>query len=222
MEDSSENKVSDNKKAVYLTFDDGPSDNTYNILDILDRYKVKATFFVNGKEDDKYKALYKEITDRGSSLGMHSYTHDVKIVYGSLESFAEDTEKIHDYLYNLTGKNITLYRFPGGSSTKNTSNISQYIDYLNVKGYTYYDWNVSSGDAVKEELSAEIIVSNVMNGVKEKNGGIVLLHDSAAKDTTVEALPIIIEKLLNEGYEILPILDTTPPVQHRGNETLGG
>ena len=205
------------EKVVYLTFDDGPSDNTYAILDILDRYNVKATFFVNGKEGSSYEQTYKEIVRRGNSIGMHSYSHVFGEVYESLESFEKDTERLHDFLYALTGEDVKIYRFPGGSSTTTTKNIKQYINYLDSKGYIYYDWNVSSRDAVSTPLSADAIVNNVMSGVNGKDSAIVLMHDSALKDTTVEALPIIIEKLLNEGYAILPIVNTTPPVHHTVN-----
>lgn len=205
------------EKIAYLTFDDGPSENTVNILDILDRYKVKATFFVNGKEGAVNEERYKEIAKRGHSIGLHSYTHNFEQVYESVESFSQDTERIHAYIQNITGVDTCLYRFPGGSSTTRTANILEYIDYIGSIGYKYFDWNVSSGDAAAVSLTAENIVENVMNGVTGHNRVIILMHDSAARDTTVEALPTIIEKLLNEGYEILPIVETTTPVHHTVN-----
>ena len=205
------------EKIAYLTFDDGPSENTYNILDILDRYKIKATFFVNGKEGAASEERYKEIVNRGHSIGMHSYTHDFGQVYESMESFSQDTERIHAYIQNITGVDTHLYRFPGGSSTTRTTHILEYIDYIGTLGYKYFDWNVSSGDAATVSLTADAIVENVMNGVTGHNRVIVLMHDSAARDTTVEALPTIIENLINEGYEILPIVETTTPVHHTVN-----
>lgn len=205
------------EKIAYLTFDDGPSENTVNILDILDRYKVKATFFVNGKEGSTNEERYKEIVNRGHSIGLHSYTHDFGLVYESMESFSQDTENIHAYIQEVTGVDTHLYRFPGGSSTTRTTHMLEYIEYLENNGYKYFDWNVSSGDAVSEPLAADAIVENVMNGVTGHNRVIILMHDSAAKDTTVEALPIIIENLISEGYEILPIVETTTPVHHTVN-----
>lgn len=205
------------EKIAYLTFDDGPSENTYNILDILDRYKVKATFFVNGKEGATSEERYREIVNRGHSIGLHSYTHDFGQVYESMESFSQDTERIHSYIQNITGVDTHLYRFPGGSSTTRTTHMLEYIEYLNSIGYKYFDWNVSSGDASTVSLTADTIVENVMNGVTGHNRVIVLMHDSAARDTTVEALPTIIENLISEGYEILPIVETTTPVHHTVN-----
>lgn len=205
------------EKIAYLTFDDGPSENTYNILDILDRYKVKATFFVNGKEGDASEERYREIVNRGHSIGLHSYTHDFGKVYESMESFSQDTERIHSYIQNITGVDTHLYRFPGGSSTTRTTHMTEYIEYLQSTGYKYFDWNVSSGDAASVSPDAAAIVENVMNGVTGHNRVIVLMHDSAAKNTTVEALPTIIENLISEGYEILPIVETTTPVHHTVN-----
>lgn len=205
------------EKIAYLTFDDGPSENTYNILDILDRYNIKATFFVNGKEGEASEERYKEIAKRGHSIGLHSYTHNFEQVYESVESFSQDTERIHSYIQNITGVDTHLYRFPGGSSTTKTTHILEYIDYLGSIGYKYFDWNVSSGDAASVSLTAQTIVENVMNGVNGHNRVIILMHDSAARDTTVEALPAIIEKLFSEGYEILPIVETTTPVHHTVN-----
>lgn len=205
------------EKIAYLTFDDGPSENTYEILDILDRYKVKATFFVNGKEGEASEERYREIVKRGHSIGLHSYTHDFGQVYESMESFSQDTERIHTYIQNITGVDTHLYRFPGGSSTTRTTHMLEYIDYLESIGYKYFDWNVSSGDASSVALDAQTIVENVMNGVTGHNRVIVLMHDSAARDTTVEALPTIIENLISEGYEILPIVETTTPVHHTVN-----
>lgn len=205
------------EKIAYLTFDDGPSENTGNILDILDKYNVKATFFVNGKEGEVHEERYRQIVERGHSIGLHSYTHNFSQVYESIESFSQDTERIHTYIQTVTGVDTHLYRFPGGSSTTRTTHMQEYIDYIHSNGYEYFDWNVSSGDASSVSMSPEAIVENVMNGVTGKNRIIVLMHDSAAKDTTVEALPIIIENLFNEGYEILPIVETTTPVHHAVN-----
>lgn len=202
------------KNIVYLTFDDGPSSNTLEILSILDKYNIKATFFVNGRIGEDYLPLYKAIVDQGSSLGMHSYSHQFNAIYKSMEDFAADTERIHELLFNLTGQDIHLYRFPGGSSTTTTDNIPEFIEYLKRKGYEYYDWNVSGGDASSNKLKPETIVNNVISEIKENDVSMVLLHDSGSKDSTVEALDEIIKQLKDAGYEILPITDSTTPVQH--------
>ena len=118
----------DGKKLVYLTFDDGPSIYTNEILNILTEYNAKATFFVNGKKGAENEELYKKIISQGSNLGMHSFSHAFEDIYSEDLAFAVDTEKIHEYLNKVTGKDIRIYRFPGGSSTTNTEKIPEYID----------------------------------------------------------------------------------------------
>lgn len=203
-------------RKVYLTFDDGPSRYTGEILDILDQYDVKATFFVVGKESDWAREALQEIVDRGHTLGMHSYSHKYAEIYESVESFSEDLDKIQNYVYDATGVTSTVYRFPGGSSnTISKVDMNDFADYLDTQEIRFFDWNVSSGDAVKGGASVEQLTKNVMGDVVRHKNVIVLMHDAANKRTTVEALPIIIENILAlEDTEILPITDETEPVQH--------
>lgn len=201
---------------VYLTFDDGPSTYTEDILDILDSYDIKATFFVVGKETDSAKAALQDIVARGHTLGMHSYSHKYSEIYQSVEDFAEDFTKLQDYLYEVTGVKSTVYRFPGGSSnTVSKLDMWDFADYLEEQDVRFFDWNISSGDGGKELLTVETLVSNSTADIEKYETSIILLHDSANKRTTVEALPIIIENILAmEDTVILPITDDTEPVQH--------
>lgn len=201
---------------VYLTFDDGPSVYTKEILDILDRYGVKATFFVVGKETDSDKEALQEIVARGHTLGMHSYTHKYADVYESVDAFAQDFMRIQDYLYETTGVKSTVYRFPGGSSnTVSDIDMHEFADYLDVQGVRFFDWNISSGDGGRMLLTVETLVENSTADIEKFETSVILLHDSAAKTTTVEALPIIIENILAlEDTVILPITDDTELVQH--------
>lgn len=201
---------------VYLTFDDGPSIYTDDILEILDRYGVKATFFVVGKESDSEKEALSMIVDGGHTLGMHSYSHKYAELYQSVEDFADDFVKLQDYLYEVTGVESKFYRFPGGSSnTVSDIDMQEFADYLESQGVQFYDWNISSGDAGSIPLSVDTLVQNSLQGIRENSTSIILFHDSADKRTTVEALPTIIEKLLEmEDTVILPITEETVPVQH--------
>lgn len=201
---------------VYLTFDDGPSIYTDQILDILDEYDVKATFFVVGKETETAAEAMKEIVARGHTLGMHSYSHKYTEVYASMESFEEDFTKIHDLLYDTTGVESTVYRFPGGSSnTISRIDMSDFAEYLDTQGVRFFDWNVSSGDGGRVLLSVDELVENVTSHIEQRETAIILMHDSADKPTTVEALPTIIENILAlDDTVILPITDDTEPVQH--------
>ncbi|MCR5581220.1 MAG: polysaccharide deacetylase [Pseudobutyrivibrio sp.] len=200
---------------VYLTFDDGPSSNTDEILDILDDYNVKATFFVCGKDLSLYSDAYKRIVDDGHTIGMHSYSHSFGEIYASEEAFAEDYNKIHQLILDTTGVDTKYYRFPGGSSNQvSTAGMSTFINYLNTQGAVYYDWNVSSGDATASAFSTEQLIDNVMTDVVKYKTSVVLLHDAANKNATVEALPGLIEALQEQGAMILPITDETTVIQH--------
>lgn len=195
-----------NKKTVYLTFDDGPSVNTGEILDILKEYNVKATFFVVGRTDDNSKNLYNRIVKEGHAIGNHTYSHRYKTIYTSDENFLADFKKLEHYIYSITGIKMDIMRFPGGSNTIIPHKYcdDKFMRRMTVKmlydGYQYFDWNVDSGDARVAKQNKNVIISSVLEGVKYNNPAIVLLHDSLPKTTTVEALQIIIEELLKEGY----------------------
>lgn len=201
---------------VYLTFDDGPSKYTDDILDILDSYGVKATFFVVGKESDSAREAMQEIAARGHTLGMHSYSHKYAEIYKSLEDFARDYEKIRDYVYEVTGVESTVYRFPGGSSNSVSHiDMNTFADYLDTQSVRFFDWNISSGDGGAKLLSVETLVENCTADIERFETSVILMHDSAAKSTTVEALPTIIENILAlEDTMILPITEDTELVQH--------
>ena len=206
-------KENENKRKVYLTFDDGPSKHTEEILDILAEYKVKATFFVIGKTDEKSKEIYKRIVEEGHTIGMHSYSHQYKYIYNSLDNFRDDYYKISDLLLEVTGNRPVYYRFPGGSSnTVSKEDMNKFIAFLNQNQITYFDWNVESGDAVSKPISEKKLIKNVVNGIGDKDISVVLMHDT--KDSTVAALPKLIENLLKQDLAILPIDENTSPVQH--------
>lgn len=215
-----ENEETDDMISVYLTFDDGPSAETDRILDILKEYNVKATFFVIGKTDENSVKAYQRIVEEGHTLGMHSYSHQYAQVYASREAFEDDLTSLQDYLFSITGMESTFYRFPGGSSNKVSKiPMSDLIQCLEERNITYFDWNVSSGDASGTQLSSQTIINNVMSGINGTlKNYVVLFHDSAAKKTTVDALPEILEQLqAMEHIQILPITGDTDPVQHRVN-----
>ncbi len=200
---------------VYLTFDDGPSENTDKILDILDDYNVKASFFVVGEDPEVYGDAYRRIVDEGHTIGMHSYSHNYSKIYESESAFVEDFEKIQNLIYDTTGVDTKYYRFPGGSSNKvSSTSMSVFINYLNSQGIVYYDWNVASGDATSQAFTADELVDNVMSDVVKYKTSVVLLHDAANKNATVEALPRLIEALNEAGAMILPITDDTTIIQH--------
>ncbi len=199
-------------KSVYLTFDDGPSDQTVKILDILKEKGIKATFFVVYKNDQFSKEVYKRIVNEGHSIGVHTYSHVYTKIYVSVESYLDDFNKIHRQIQDVTGVNCQIFRFPGGSiNTYNISDYQEIIAEMLRRGFIYYDWNVASSDDGQNDTKQSIF-NNVMAGVKQKEKSIVLMHDSNLKSITVSALPDIIEELRKNGYQFMKIDPTVAPV----------
>ena len=193
------------KKIVLLTFDDGPGQYTEQILDILDKYRVKATFFVTNNYEE-YESLLGEEAERGHSVCVHTLHHDYDEVYSSEEAFWADFDAMNDLIEQYTGERSRVFRFPGGSSNTissfNEGIMSRLVNEAAEKGYDYYDWNVTSGDAGDTEDPDEI-VENVLWGIEQEDISIVLCHD--IHPWTLEALEPIIVGALEKGYTFLPI-----------------
>lgn len=213
METATDGEVEE-EKMIYLTFDDGPSSVTPKILEILKKYDVKATFFVVSG-DNKYKEYIKQMYDDGHTVGVHSDCHEYKKIYSSVDAFLEDFTKCYDIIEKITGKSPTIFRFPGGSiNNYNKSTAKDIINEMNRRGFAYFDWNVDSGDATGK-LSAEEIYNNVINGVKGRKRAVILMHDSAAKSTTVDALENIIIKLKEDGWQFSSLNNKVKPMIFR-------
>ena len=205
-----------NGKKVYLTFDDGPSENTVKLLNILKIKDVRATFFLV-LDDTEEEQVIKRMANDGHALGIHSASHVYGQIYADLYSFRRDVETVHDLLYEMTGQDVRLYRFPGGSSNRvATVDIDECLAYLRDEGYTYYDWNALSEDAEAEYTEPSILNANVLRYIRGNSGdSVVLLHDLDGHPESLEALPLLIDTLQQEGYWLLPIDQDTEPVQHR-------
>lgn len=205
------------EKIAYLTFDDGPSDNTVAILDYLKEHQIPATFFVTGNENRL--DIYKRIVDEGHTLGNHTYGHDYNKIYRSSEAFFEDVEKLNDLLEKATGQRSNILRFPGGSNNTVSrhaggSGIMEVVRKdAKEKGYNFFDWNVDSADASKAKQSMDVIVNSVIGGSQHTNQAVILMHDAPAKTTTVDALPKIVEGLKKQGFIFKGIDMETPEVQ---------
>ncbi len=203
-----------NRKKVYLTFDDGPSDHTAEILDILKKNKVKATFFVVGKETQHAKKMYQRIVLEGHTLAMHSYSHNYDQIYANVRAFSKDLMKLQKYLYDVTDVKPYIYRFPGGSSNHCAGDIKPYIRYVNKKGLLYFDWNALNEDAVNFEQSSRQLNEKILKDVRRQKTSIVLMHDLHETQNTVKGLDTLIKTLKKEGYQILPITKNTKPLHH--------
>ena len=209
---------------VCLTFDDGPSQLTPEYLEILDEKGIKATFFITGfDKDETWKAdIVKTEYEEGHTIGLHGQSHEYSYIYSSVENAVENFYLEKSMLEETVGENIqyTYIRFPGGSSNTISSKycegvMTEIASQLQEDGFIYYDWNVDSNDAGSDVGSSEAIYQNVIDGIKPGRTSIVLMHDSGNHSATLEALPQIIDYLLENGYEIVPITEDTPLVQHR-------
>jgi len=187
-------------KVCCLTFDDGPSANTDRVLEILDRYGVKATFFVVGKTGAADQERMKKIVAAGHTIAMHSWSHNYRNVYASVESFLGEFNSLYQWIHEVTGAYPQVYRFPGGSiNGYNRGVYQEIIAEMTRRGFVYFDWNASAQDATVKPRPARDIAADCLKGVG-KDLSVVLCHDSAARATTVEALPAVIEGYQAAGY----------------------
>lgn len=209
---------------AYLTFDDGPSKNTLTILETLESFGIHATFFVTGNNVSGDPDIYRRIAAGGHVLANHTYSHNFEKIYLSVDDFMADFLQLEEFLYRETGLRTDLMRFPGGSKSGMAPQVSGYdiimdlINEITMRGYDYFDWNVSSGDGTKNPARTEI-VANVLQKADQVQGDIVVLfHDSGAKVSTAEALPEVIEGLLERGYEFAPLTSGAIDIKHKRAE----
>lgn len=207
------------KKAgiIYLTFDDGPNSGTTNIiLDILKEEQVPATFFVTGYGPDE---LIKREHEEGHTVALHTNVHDYARVYASVDAYFADLNAISERVKNITGEESKIIRFPGGSSNTvsrhyATGIMSTLVEEVQKRGYRYYDWNISSGDAGNTTLASEVY-SNVVNSLSKERSNMVLMHDT--KSYTRDAVRNIIRYGKEHGYTFEKITIDTPMVTQRVN-----
>lgn len=196
---------------VYLTFDDGPSENTHDLLYILDKYDIKATFFFCGGEGEETQARMKAVADAGHTVGIHSVSHDYEKIYESVESYLADFYETYNSVYEATGVKPQIFRFPGGSiNNYNRLTYKQIIAEMTRRGFVYYDWNVSGEDAV-HDADWTSIYNNVLTGMEGNTSdkAIILLHE---KKQTVYVLEDVIDKLLADGYHFGQLDNSVEPV----------
>lgn len=197
-------------KTMYLTFDDGPSEeNTNRVLDILKERDIKATFFLVGENVRKHPEVVQRIIEEGHTIGIHCDNHDYKTVYASVDSFVQDFETAHQTLFELTGLDVKIFRFPGGSINDfNVGVREDIIQEMTNRGYIYFDWNASLEDAVKESAPEELI----QNGVETtlgRNRVVMLAHD------VVYNTGICLGELLDRlpEYEMRTLTEEVEPIQ---------
>lgn len=207
-------------KTVYLTFDDGPSYLTEEILDILKEENVPATFFVTSRQIDKYADVVRRMQAENHTIGLHTSTHNYSYVYSSDENYFNDLNDIRQKVFQITGVKSRIIRLPGGSSNTiskkyNPGIITRITSKLTEKSFYYFDWNIDSEDA-SGNLTKECIYANVTNRL-HSGTNIILMHDLSTKASTKDALRDIIKYAKANGYTFAKITKNTPQIHHHIN-----
>ena len=207
----------DGKKVVYLTFDDGPSTtNTPGILDVLDRYNVKATFFILGQSiegNEEAKNILKETAKRGHAIANHTYSHDYSYLYPNrtmnVDNIVSDIEKNNSIMKEVLGEDFStrVIRFPGGYwSWEGRTAMKEAME---QNGYYNVDWNALNKDAEGKQKNADELLQSTKETVEalgpDADSVVLLMHDTYGKEETVKALPQIIEYLQEKGFEFRTI-----------------
>lgn len=199
------------KRIAYLTFDDGPSSITFEILDILEEMNIHATFFIVGSAiTQEGEDALRRMINEGHTIGIHTYSHLCNEIYCSIERFLDDYNTVYQQIYNITGKRANIYRFPWGSNNGYSRGIKDtLINEMNRRGFSCYDWNVDSNDSVGRP-TVYSIKRNVAKDLDAHDFPIILMHDSGINELTVQTLPEIIEMIRDKGYDF-DTLDNRKP-----------
>ena len=217
-------------KYVFLTFDDGPSNSTEKILNTLKEKDVHATFFVLGssiEKDSKRQEYLKEELKSGNAIANHSYSHDFKKLYPgnklNIDSFMNELNKTNDIMKSILGEEFDckVLRMPGGYGTRKyykDPSLKEFDNILQENGIINVDWNALDGDAEGKPYSTEEMLNYVKKTSKGKNHVVILMHDAAGKEKTVEILPQIIDYYKNEGYEF-KVIKNTSKEENNSNQT---
>lgn len=201
------------QKTAYLTFDDGPSANTYAILDALQESGQKATFFIVAKNIPGYEDALRRMAEEGHTVAIHTYSHDYRGIYESVEAYLDDFHQAYEAIYEACGVRPTLFRFPGGSVNSYNQMIYQpLIAEMLRRGFVYHDWSVSSEDATGKDYTPEQLTAFVMEGTEKAAKPVILMHDSGDKKNTAAAMPEMIRQLTGAGYTCAPLTGAVRPI----------
>lgn len=194
------------KKVIYLTFDDGPSSITNKILDILKENNVKGTFFVIGNQIPDNEYIIKRIASEGHSIGLHTYTHKYNNIYKNNDNFIKEMSTTNDMIKNITGVESHIIRFPGGSR-KHLNN--RLLKKLHEKRFKIYDWNIQASDGINARTSPYKLFKETTDNPENLNSIVLLMHCDYMHKNTCIALPKIINYYKDQGYEFKTITEDT-------------
>ncbi len=203
------------QKTVYLTFDDGPSAVTEDILDYLKAESIPATFFVIGMETDRAQQLLPRMIEEGHSIGMHSYSHKYQQIYESASSFFQDLDQLSEYLTSIIGYSPDIFRFPGGScnSTADKQVLEDIKQAAADKGLVWFDWNSVAEDSGASAADPGSMADNIISTGKDRDRILVLMHDNSVRTTAVDCLKIIVPYYREKGYQFEALTSDTLPIQ---------
>lgn len=195
---------------VYLTFDDGPSLRTAEILDILKANDIKATFFVTGQTSDLAQEIMRRIVAEGHTIAVHTYSHKYQEVYSSVEAYLADFNRIYNWIHEVTGVYPQIFRFPGGTiNSYNKAIYRELVAEMDRRGFVHHDWNAMCGDADGKDHTPEELARNSLAMLGAKRA-VILMHDSAVRQNTVACLQTVIAGYRSAGYTFAPL---TPEVK---------
>jgi peptidoglycan/xylan/chitin deacetylase (PgdA/CDA1 family) len=201
---------SDNRpgRRAYLTFDDGPTENTAIVLDALKAAGVKATFFVNGRPEQA--DMYRRIIREGHRIGNHTYSHDYNLIYQSVDNYLKDTDKLDALLASLSLPPTKLYRFPGGAKNEIAARLGgpaltgKITSAMADRGYRFFEWNIAVGEGESRPdarlFASPDIASSILAQAKNKRVAVILLHDGPGHLATAQAVPTVIQELRKLGF----------------------
>ncbi|MGS6845716.1 polysaccharide deacetylase family protein [Clostridioides difficile] len=188
-------------KIAYITIDDGPSKFTDEMIKTLNKYNVKATFFMIDGNMKEYPQQVKNIIKNGNTAGFHSVSHDIHKLYVTSTSAKEEFDTNDQTFYKITGKHSKVIRIPYGSKPYTPQ--ASYQALVDA-GYKIWDWDLDTEDW---RSNSSQIVQNVKNHIKNRKGEdkdqlVVLMHE---KKQSAEALDSVLKFLSDEGYEFAPV-----------------
>ena len=203
------------QKTVYLTYDDGPSAMTAEVLDVLKEKEVPATFFVIGATTGRGMELYRRILEEGHALGLHSYSHRYGQIYESAEAFLADYGRLSDHIETVTGVRPDICRFPGGSVNNLAAPevLKEIKADLSREGIVWFDWNALAKDDGAEAAPAEEMFENILESAGDREKLVILLHDDALRTTAAECTAMLIDHYRELGYTFEKLTAGAPCVQ---------
>ena len=216
------NTISKNttEKIVYLTFDDGPSVITADILDLLKEKNIPATFFVIGATTDRGKILYQRMVDEGHSIGLHSYSHKYNEIYTDAEAYLKDFERLKKHLQETVGDTPRIFRFPGGSNNSNADakTLAKVKAATEEQGYVFFDWNALAKDDKATPAPAEKMFQNIVKSGGDNDRILILMHDDTLRTTAVDCIKMLIDYYTKKGYRFEALTEDTPPIQFKARK----